>query len=233
MALHLWFDLLALVAALWAARWFRDRYGLAMPAGIADPAQHHLYLAGLLVGLAAGGLLLGTWNLHLAGGDGIAKSVLGGIAGAILAAESFKHWHGIRRSTGLYFVPGLAVLIVVGRIGCFFGGLDDFTYGTPTTLPWGVDFGDGVARHPVQLYESAAMLLFLVWLLVDYPLRPAAWRRAGFYWFVLAYAGQRLWWEFLKPYPEVLFGLNLFQWTCIGLIAYAWAMLYRTTTHDE
>ena len=35
------------------------------------------------------------------------------------------------------------------------------TYGTPTTLPWGVDFGDGVPRHPVQLYEAATMAIFL------------------------------------------------------------------------
>ena len=27
-------------------------------------------------------------------------------------------------------------------------------------LPWGHDFGDGVPRHPVQLYESAAMAAF-------------------------------------------------------------------------
>ncbi len=31
-------------------------------------------------------------------------------------------------------------------------GLDDFTYGTPTTpAGWGHDFGDGIPRHPVQL----------------------------------------------------------------------------------
>ena len=34
------------------------------------------------------------------------------------------------------------------------------TYGTPTALPWGVDFGDGVPRHPVQLYEAATMAAF-------------------------------------------------------------------------
>jgi prolipoprotein diacylglyceryltransferase len=56
----------------------------------------------------------------------------------------------------------LAIGIAVGRLGCFFAGLDDFTYGTPTTLPWGHDFGDGIARHPVQLYESAAMAAFAI-----------------------------------------------------------------------
>jgi len=29
----------------------------------------------------------------------------------------------------------------------FFAGLPDYTYGTATKLPWGVDFGDGIPRH--------------------------------------------------------------------------------------
>ena len=40
------------------------------------------------------------------------------------------------------------------------------TYGTATTLPWAVDFGDGVPRHPTQLYEIAFVLLLGVALLV-------------------------------------------------------------------
>jgi len=41
----------------------------------------------------------------------------------------------------------LAVGIAVGRIGCFLTGLDDHTYGLPTTLPWAVDFGDGFGNN--------------------------------------------------------------------------------------
>ena len=32
----------------------------------------------------------------------------------------------------------------------------------PTSLPWGVNFGDGRLRHPTQLYESAFHLLAAV-----------------------------------------------------------------------
>jgi prolipoprotein diacylglyceryltransferase len=74
----------------------------------------------------------------------------------------FKRSAGIRVRTGARFALPLAVGVAVGRIGCFFAGLDDFTYGTPTALPWGHDFGDGISRHPVQLYESAAMAAFAV-----------------------------------------------------------------------
>lgn len=228
MVLHNLFDVLALICAVLASLWFRRAYHLPRPADTPQSSQYHYYLAALLLGLVVGGLVFGTLNLHLAGRGGVAKSMLGGVFGAIVAAEVFKYFAGIRHSTGLYFVPGLIMLIVVGRIGCFLAGLPDFTYGTATTLPWGVDFGDGIRRHPVQLYESLTMLSFLVVLLVSYPRRPVFWQRQGFYVFVLVYAGQRFVWEFLKPYPPVLAGLNLFHWLCLALILYALFMLKRS-----
>jgi phosphatidylglycerol---prolipoprotein diacylglyceryl transferase len=185
-----------------------------------------------LIGLALGSVLFGSLNLWLSGGSGLAKSILGGLFGAVIAAESFKRLNGIQRSTGLYFVPGLAVLIAVGRIGCFFGGLEDYTYGIATAMPWGVDFGDGVARHPVQLYESLSMSLFLIFFFVDYPRRPLAWRQQGFYWFVLVYAVQRFAWEFIKPYPAVLFDLTLFHWLCMALAGYSLWMLKAGSKHE-
>ena len=100
--------------------------------------------------------------MGLAGRWVLGHSIAGAIAGGVIAVEAFKLVFGIRGSTGAQFVAPLATGIAVGRLGCFFAGLPDFTYGTPTALPWGVDFGDGIARHPVQLYESAAMLLFLI-----------------------------------------------------------------------
>ena len=78
----------------------------------------------------------------------------------IVAVELYKRIAGITVRTGARFALPLAVGVAVGRIGCFFAGLDDFTHGTPTALPWGDDFGDGMPRHPVQLYESAAMAAF-------------------------------------------------------------------------
>jgi len=40
-------------------------------------------------------------------------------------------------------------------------GLSDNTYGTPTNLPWAVNFGDGIPRHPTQLYEIAFLIALL------------------------------------------------------------------------
>src|SRR5271168_2465513 len=156
MTIHTIFDGLALLTAFAMLRLVR------LPAGgVRQPwTLHPLYLSLASLGMMAGALLAGTGNLLLTGVPEIGKSVVGGLAGAILAIELLKARLGITGSTGLRFAAPLAAAILVGRIGCYLAGLDDMTYGTPTSLPWGHDFGDGVPRHPVQLYESLAMAAF-------------------------------------------------------------------------
>ena len=85
-----------------------------------------------------------TWhNLHdpayLMGG----KTIVGALVFGLISVELIKRYIGLRQSTGdLYAIP-LALGIAIGRIGCFLTGLADNTYGTPTTLPWAINFGDG------------------------------------------------------------------------------------------
>ena len=51
--------------------------------------------------------------------------------------------------------------------------------------------------------------------------------RNGFYLMVGAYAFQRFWWEFLKPYATPFGPFNTFHFLCAGLMAYALVMLLR------
>ena len=104
------------------------------------------------------------------------------------------------------------------------------TYGTPTNLPWGIDFGDGVRRHPVQLYESITMALFFAVFVILVHRGNEAVLRTGFYLFVGVYAAQRFLWEFLKPYGTVVGPFNLFHLLSIALIAYALNFARRETT---
>jgi prolipoprotein diacylglyceryltransferase len=151
--------------------------------------------------------------------------VVGALAGAIAGVELYKRHRGLTGSTGLIFVPGLAVSIMIGRFGCFFSGLGDHTHGSATRLPWGHDFGDGVLRHPVQIYESAAMAAFLVFAFTMLARRDPWFMRNGFYAFVLWYATTRFLWEFMKPYAAMVGPLNVFHLTCLALIAYALSMM--------
>src|SRR6201998_2044059 len=149
----------------------------------------------------------------------------GAILGGILAVELYKRSAGISARTGARFALPLAVGVAVGRIGCFLSGIEDFTYGTPTSLPWGHDFGDGVLRHPVQLYESVAMAAFAVFY-VAAVLRPDDYVITnGFYLALAFYGAQRFIWEFLKPYGALIGPLTLFHLLSLSVLLYAVVML--------
>jgi prolipoprotein diacylglyceryltransferase len=218
--LHTIFDVAAWLSAAGAAYWL-SRQGLRFPIqSFALP-----YVAALIFGAGIGAVLFGSLNLFLSGESGIARSVEGAIAGGIVAVELYKWSAGIRFRTGARFALPLAIGIAVGRIGCYLAGLDDFTYGTSTALPWGHDFGDGILRHPVQLYESAAMLIFAV-IYVLATLRQSAFVIAnGFDLAVAYYGAQRFIWEFLKPYGALIGPLTLFHLLSIGIFVYAATML--------
>lgn len=225
MAVHGVFDVLAALSAL-AMTYAVGRWRLR-PAVVRVEEGGIGYAAALVSGAALGGFGLGTLNLWLSGIPEIGRSILGALAGAIIAVELYKRVNGMRGSTGLIFVPAFATSVIVGRWGCFFSGLDDNTYGTASSLPWAHDFGDGVLRHPVQLYESAAMAMFLaafLWLLAR---RNSFVMRNGFYLLVLWYAAQRFLWEFLKPYAAVIGPFNLFHLVSAALIVYSLVMMIR------
>jgi prolipoprotein diacylglyceryltransferase len=216
---HSAFDLLAVLTA---AAVF---YLLPLPqSSVGQPWRlHPAYVSFASLGMITGALVAGTGNLLLSGFSEIGKSVVGGLAGAILAIEILKRRVGITGSTGLRFAAPLAAAIAVGRLGCFFAGIEDRTYGTPTDLPWGHNFGDGVSRHPVQLYEAIVMTLFLLVFMAMLRRGYRIATSAGFYLFVGAYAAQRFLWEFLKPYGTVIGPFNLFHLICLGLLGYAWS----------
>jgi prolipoprotein diacylglyceryltransferase len=99
--------------------------------------------------------------------------------------------------------------IAIGRMGCFLAGLADHTYGVATGLPWGVDFGDGVFRHPTQLYEIGFLLILGIGLAV-YARRKG---RNGelFRLFMFGYLSWRLFIEFYKPRLELIGPLSAIQ----------------------
>lgn len=190
------------------------------------------YFIALAAGAIPGAWLAGSLNSLRGADPALSHSVAGALAGAIVGVEIYKRLEGVRGSTGGVFVGPFALGLVIGRLGCFFSGLPDGTYGTPTQLPWGVDLGDGVARHPVQIYEGAAMALFLALYLAGLERRAPWAMRRGFYVLCLWYGAQRFVWEFLKPYPALVEPFNLFHILCGGLVAYGW-LYFRRDQRDE
>ena len=221
MEIHALFDGLAWLATALVALALRKVAGDLVPAVRRSPG----YLAALVIGGAIGAYGLGTLNTALAGEAGLSRSIEGALAGAIVAVEFYKWRTGLGGRTAALFALPLAIGIGIGRIGCYLAGLDDFTYGTPTDLPWGHDFGDGILRHPVQLYESAGMALFALAYLWPLLRRDRDTLDNGFALLVLWYGVERFGLEFLKPYPPVFLGLTVFQIVCVGLVIYALILL--------
>jgi phosphatidylglycerol---prolipoprotein diacylglyceryl transferase len=152
------------------------------------------------------------------------KTIVGGLIGALFAVEWVKRQIGERTSTGDLFAAPIALGIAIGRIGCFLGGLPDDTYGTPTSLSWGVDFGDGIRRHPTQLYESvfAVVLFFFMLRMMKRP------HRNGdiFKMFMVGYMGWRLAIDFWKPEVRIA-GLSGIQWACLAMLVYYGRDIWR------
>lgn len=158
------------------------------------------------------------------------KTMVGGLLGGTIAVELVKWRTGVRRRTGDLFAIPMAIGIAIGRIGCFLAGKQDDTYGIPTSLPWGLDLGDGIRRHPVQLYEVTAMLLLA--MLLSRINRPRFAEGDRFRVFVLAYYAWRLSVDFLKP--GVRFeGLTVLQWTCVAALLWYGPDLWRILTPTE
>ncbi len=153
------------------------------------------------------------------------KTIVGGLLGGLLGVELVKKILGLKASSGDLMAYPLLLGMILGRIGCFFAGLHDATYGAPTDLPWGVDWGDGIHRHPSNLYEI--LFLAALWL----GLRGLEGRRAladgmRFKLFMVAYLGFRFAAEFLKPIHPLAFGLSAIQLACLaGLLYYAPTLL--------
>lgn len=156
------------------------------------------------------------------------KTIVGGLLGGWVGIEIVKKILGITTSTGDLYVFPLILGMAIGRIGCFLTGLPDHTYGVPTQLPWGIDFGDGIGRHPTQLYE----ILFLIGLGLFLWRKKASLPVPGqlFRWFMIGYLAMRLSIEFLKPRLTVFCGLSPIQWACLFSILICWLSLSKLAT---
>lgn len=141
------------------------------------------------------------------------RSIIGGLIGGTLAVMLVKWKLGIKTKMGNLFAPGIALGVAIGRIGCLLQGC---CYGTSTTLPWGVDFGDAIFRHPTQIYEAIFMLGMFFFLMYK---RKDAKPGQLFYLLMNCYFVFRFFEEFIRDSPSYL-GLTVFQYLCLLALAF-------------
>ena len=149
------------------------------------------------------------------------KTIVGALLGGLLCVEITKKIIGEKNSSGDLFTYPLILGIIIGRLGCFTSGVTEPTYGIATSLPWGMDLGDGILRHPLPLYEILFLLILwfgLVRLEKAYTLREGL----RFELFMIGYLLYRFLIGFLKPGFRFDFGLTTIQIVSfLGLLYYS------------
>lgn len=206
---HLLFESAGYLAGGQTFWWLRRRQGDAV-----EGATRWLVIGAAIFGAAIGSrVLAGLENPALFSLTG--KSIVGGLIGGLIGVELAKKAIGETRRTGDLFAVPLAVGTAIGRIGCFLMGLEDQTHGLPTDLPWGYDYGDGIPRHPAQLYEIAFCAALAAGLHRFRPPLPGD----RFKLYMISYMGWRLLVDFLKP-GLAFGGLTAIQWAALGCLLY-------------
>ena len=126
--------------------------------------------------------------------------------------------------------PAIALGMGIGRIGCFL--INDHV-GAPTTLPWGILWPDGIARHPVALYELLVGFgLFAILLLVGKKILPGR----LFLLFLVSYSVTRFFLDFLRIRDGILadphwWAFTTSQW--ISLLLLTIILLYSIIVNQK
>lgn len=225
---HVVFESFAYFAAFRVYVWLRKGRGDAI-----DDASRWWVIAGAAVGAVLGskllywfedpGLTLANWKAPAFLMSG--KTIVGALIGGLFAVEWTKRRIGVTQRTGDLFAIPLCIGIAIGRIGCFLSGLEDHTAGSATSLPWAVNFGDGVPRHPTQIYEIVFVLALaiLLWRVSRQPFSDGDLFKI----FMVGYFSFRLAIDFLKPDIRVFLSLSSIQWACVVMLLYYWPDVHR------
>lgn len=148
------------------------------------------------------------------------KTLVGGLLGGLIGVELAKKIVKEKRSTGDLFVYPLLLAMIVGRLGCFSAGIYEETYGIPTGLPWGMDLGDCIYRHPVTLYEI--IYLIAIWIILRQIQKKCELKSGDlFKLFMIFYLLFRFLLDFIKPGWRYFLGLGTIQIACLlGILYY-------------
>lgn len=186
-------------------------------------------------------------------------SIIGAFAGAV-----FLWWLSIRflhqkQAPWAYLALGMLTFIAVGRFGCLLNGC---CFGTPSSLPWAMQYEPGSAAfvlhsalemieadathsmsvHPYPIYDSLGLL---IWILASFKILPKFKSQTAYFWssmafvfllrgFIDGYRGQiNVWWsKLIAVGPLDGFQIALLI-ACIIAMTLAWKIEKNTRNHLE
>jgi len=153
----------------------------------------------------------------------------GGLIAGILALLWQSRGAGLSRLGMLDLAsPSAAVGYGVGRLGCLISG--DGDYGTPTSLPWGMSFPNGLVPttqrvHPTPIYEliAALVIAWILWKRSGPEAPKSAGKITGEYLFLSGIA--RFLVEFIRINPKIYWGMSNAQVASIGSVLVGFALV--------
>lgn len=187
-------------------------------------------LIGTILGARLGHVFFYGWDYYSQNLGSILKIWEGGLAshGAIIGViVSLWIWSKrVSKKPLLWILDRSVIAIAFGgalvRLGNFF---NSEIIGKPSDLPWAVEFarlGDGIARHPSQIYEALAYLISFVILYQAYwKYNKGQQRGFIFGMFMVLVFGFRFFVEFVKENQEAFedaYTLNMGQLLSIPVV---------------
>ena len=137
------------------------------------------------------------------------KSIVGGLIGGYIGVIIGKKIMNIKgKRFGNQIAPAVALGMAIGRIGCFLTGC---CFGIETSLPIGINFGDGVNRIPTQLIEMIFCFILFGYLFYKQKTKKELQPGILFYDLILYYFIFRFLIEFIRGTEKNILFFSIYQ----------------------
>ena len=218
--------ILAMLTGSWFIR--KDSSRWALP-----PFQYYSLLAIAFIGALAGSAIPAFFSGGLV--EGLAwstpitpKTVMGGILASFIFVSIYKRITKNHLDTSDGFARGAIAMMAIGRIGCIF---QHCCYGKEAS--WGLDFGDGLSRIPIQYFEAIGLFGIFYFIQHIHEKNLFAGRRLfivfalyGCLRFVLEFGREQI--------ANIYLGIGFYQWIALLILATGiWQIMYRSFIHPS
>ena len=181
---------------------------------------------GALFGSAVPAFFSGGLVENLAGSVPITpKTVMGGLLVSFVFIALYKKITKNQIDTSDGFARGAIAMMAIGRIGCIF---QHCCYGKEA--PWGLNFGDGLMRIPVQYFEAVG--LFAIFYFIQHLHETNRYQGRRLFIVFVLYGLLRFGLEFWREQiATVYFGIGFYQWIALLILTTGlWQILSRTSS---
>ena len=155
------------------------------------------------------------------------KTVMGGILVSFFFVAVYKKFSRNHVDTSDGFARGAIVMMAIGRIGCIF---QHCCYGKEAS--WGLNFGDGLTRIPVQYFEAIG--LFGIFYLIQHLHENNLFAGRRLFIIFALYGAMRFILEFAREQiANIYFGIGYYQWIALFILVTGLWQIIKRSPHSS